>query len=72
MAPITDDDLRRLDDRYMRQENCDDRHRTVDEKTVALTVAFTETKTQFKMLMAILGVIGSAVIGILIKMLIGG
>lgn len=72
MVPLSDDDIRRLDDRYVKQDHCETTHRNADEKFVNLTVAYTETKTQFRMLMGILGVIGSAVIGILIKMLIGG
>ena len=72
MAPLSDDDIRRLDDRYVRQEHCDTVHKDSDAKIVSLTVAYTETKTQFKMLMAMLGAIGSIVAGILIKMLIGG
>lgn len=72
MAPLSDDDIRRLDDRYVKQEHCDTVHKDADAKIVSLTVAYTETRTQFRMLMGILGVIGSAVIGILIKMLIGG
>lgn len=72
MTPIANDDMMRLDDHFVKCEDCRERHKETDAAISKLTVAFTETKTQFKMLMAILGVIGSAVVGILIKMLIGG
>ena len=72
MAPLSNEDLMRLDDHFVKCADCQERHRETDAQLTNLTVAFTETKTQFKMLMAILGVIGSAVVGILIKMLIGG
>ena len=73
---ISEEDLRRIDEhldgKFVKVEHCDSQHKDTDSRIVSLTVAYTETKTQFRMLMGILSVIGTAVIGILVKMLIGG
>lgn len=69
---LTDDDIKRLDDRYVSQDVCIAKHRIIDDKTSKLEVASTRVETKLNMLLGILSCIGAAVVGILIKMLIGG
>ena len=68
---ISNEDLVRLDDHYVKCAECQERHKDVDDQIKSLTVAFTETKSQFKMLMGMLGAIGTIVAGILAKLLFG-
>lgn len=72
MATITTDDIKALEDHFMTKDDCAAVHKAMDKQLVDLTLAYTETRTQFKMLMGILCFIGTTVLGILIKMFIGG
>lgn len=68
---ISDEDISRLDGRYKRLDACESTHKDLDTKVVNLTVAFTETKSQFKLVLGMLGAIGTIVAGILAKLLFG-
>ena len=69
---ISEEDIQRLSEKFVTKDHCTERHDKVDAAHTELRVAYTETKTQFRMVMAMLASIATIVAGILAKMLIGG
>jgi hypothetical protein len=74
--PLTNEDMARLDDRYVKQDACDTKHRAVDERQNATEVKVAVTSSQLATLIKILAAIGAptaaGVIAIAIKVIFGG
>jgi hypothetical protein len=68
--------MARLDDRYVKQDACDTKHRAVDERQNATEVKVAVTSSQLATLIKILAAIGAptaaGVIAIAIKVIFGG
>lgn len=74
--PLTNEDMARLDDRYVKQDACDTKHRAVDERQNATEVKVAVTSSQLATLIKILAAIGApmaaGIIAIAIKVIFGG
>lgn len=73
---LTSEDLARLDDRYVLQDNCDTRHHAVDKRQGETEVKVAVTSSQLSTLIKVLACIGSAavvaLVGIAVKFIWGG
>ncbi|MBR6051142.1 MAG: hypothetical protein IKP68_08075 [Clostridia bacterium] len=64
---IDHDDIERLDERYVRQTSCDDRHKEIDARLNDGTVNFALIKHDLSMIKWGLGIVASTAILELVK-----
>lgn len=73
---LTNEDIARLDDRYVLQDNCDSKHSNLDRRQGETEVKVAVTSKQLSSLIKVLACIGSAVVvalvGIAVKYIWGG
>lgn len=69
---LTNEDIDRLKAVFRTKDDCEERHDAVSADMHSLDQKFAVVTTKLNMLLGILGCIGAAVIGILVKMIIGG
>lgn len=73
---LTNEDIARLDDRYVMQDNCDSRHTAIDKRQGDTEVKVAVTSSQLSTLIKVLACIGSAaviaLVGIAVKIIWGG
>lgn len=67
---IDREDLERLDERYVRQAECDDRHKEVNQRLAEGNVNFALIKHDLNMIKWGLGIIASTAIASFVKSLI--
>lgn len=65
-------DIDHLKTIFRTKDDCEDRHDNVSADIHSLDSKFAVVTTKLNMLLGILGCIGTAVVGILVKMIIGG
>lgn len=68
---IDDNDIRRLDERYVQKDDCTDKREETDKRIASLKEEFVEMKTKVNILIVILSTIAVPVVGIAIKYLFG-
>ena len=73
---LTNEDIARLDDRYVMQENCDTKHSDLDKRQTANELTVAVHGNQISTLIKVLATVGSAaavaLIGIALKVIFGG
>ena len=69
---IDEKDIARLDERYVRKDDCADKMSNTDSRVDALKTDVEVVKTKLNILIGILSTIGVGVLGIAIKLLFGG
>lgn len=73
---LTNEDIARLDDRYVMQDDCDTKHKEVDKRQTASELTVAVHGTQISTLIKVLATVGSAgaaaLIAIAVKVLFGG
>lgn len=69
---IEKEDFELLDNRYVKKDECIEKHEKTDEKISNLKSDIASIKTRLNMLIGILSAIGVAVLGVAVKMLFGG
>lgn len=76
MERIVDAVIKRTDDRYVHQDNCDTRHNDIDKRQTANELTVAVHGNQISTLIKVLATVGSAaavaLIGIAVKVIFGG
>lgn len=69
---IDEKDLARLDERYRRKDECEDKMSATDSRVDDLKTDVEVVKTKLNILIGILSAIGVGVLGIALKLIFGG
>jgi hypothetical protein len=71
---LTPEDFAQLDDRYVRKDDCNDRHADTAREISELTISQAKINTQLSMLIKInaaeLGAVGTAIIAAIMKLVL--
>lgn len=68
---IDEKDIKRLDERYVQKDDCNDTHKATDKRIDSMKEEFVVMKTKLNTLIGILTTIAVPVVGIAIKYLFG-
>lgn len=68
---IDENDIKRLDERYVQKDDCNDNHKETDKRIDSMKEEFVVMKTKLNTLIGILTTIAVPVVGIAIKYLFG-
>ena len=69
---ITREDFEQLDERYVKQTNCDEHREEIMEADRKQDVLLSAINAKMSFLLAILSITATAVLGAVLKILIGG
>lgn len=68
---MTKDELLELDERYVKKEKCAEYRQQASSENKALEISVAKLVTKLNVVIAILGTIGTAIVGVCVKLLFG-